>query len=817
MNRQKNLSPENRATAGPPRKGAISLKGLLLSVGLSGALLLGACSQPSSITPSQSHFLRPTDPPAGSTVERLPKEAQDLVVEYPGVGGPAGDMEDPISITVTDMPVRDLLFALARDAKKNIDIYPGITGNVTISAIDQSLQQILDRIANQVDLRYEFTDNAIIVSPDRPYLKIYQVDYVNMARSSSSTNRVATNIAVSASADPAAPDKEDPNQSTMALTTETQNHFWSSLTNNISAILHLNGDDMPTGDSVNGGPGLPMAPGAPGAAMAGIPSDVNTPAPESGSSSIVAINKEAGIVSIFATAREHDRIQTLLDSVLDNVQRQVLIESTVVEVELGDGFEQGVDWQRLKDGVVKAASNFSPDTYFPSTTTSMLSGIANDLPFFSLPIKQKAGSGATIAATVHALSTFGNTKVLSSPKIMALNNQSSILKVVDNKVFFTVEAKAGSSGDANNTSTVALINTNLHTVPVGLVMAVTPQISADDIVTLNVRPTISNISGWVNDPNPHLTTTNQIPEIQVKEMESILRIHSGQVAVMGGLMQDRLVNSDTGLPLLSKMPGLGNLFGHKSRTTVKTELVIFIRPVVMTHGKPRNSGSGIISASAKKGAQPTPVGGSFSPKHQPQDPAELEPQSNGGYLNFSNSKPSAAIRHSAPAPAPSQVSAAPQRMGAPINPNTAIQAPAAYISGMPSNPGLSAPPRFDMPQQMRQTGGAMTMAQPVAQPAMNGYGQQALQPVAMPNPYAQPQQAAYGQQQPMMYGQQQPAYGQQQPAYGQQQMMYGQQQPAYGQQQQPLYGQPQAAAIPTYQAPLTAYQVQQQPSMGYTR
>ena len=178
------------------------------------------------------------------------------------------------------------------------------------------------------------------------------------------------------------------------------------------------------------------------------------------------------------------------------------------------------------------------------------------------------------------MESFGTLKVLSSPKISVINNQTALLKVVDNRVFFTIKADTSQ----NQTTTVTTFTTTLNSVPVGFVMSVTPQISESDTVLLNVRPTVSRITGFVNDPNPALAAANvvsRIPEIQTREMESVIKVASGQVAVMGGLMQDEVNNQDDAIPGLGRLPGIGALFQHRNDTNTKTELVIFLRPVVI--------------------------------------------------------------------------------------------------------------------------------------------------------------------------------------------------------------------------------------------
>ena len=276
------------------------------------------------------------------------------------------------------------------------------------------------------------------------------------------------------------------------------------------------------------------------------------------------------MIAVKATAKQHEQVQGFLDRVLDSVQRQVLIEATIAEVRLSDRYQAGIDWSLVSS---------DPNA---TATQDLLGGNLGQTPFFSFNIAETI-SGNPLNVTLRALETFGDVKVLSSPKVMAINNQSALLKVVDNEVYFTTDVEAV-PGLVNQNAVVA-VDTNVNTVPVGLVMAVTPFIDENQVVTLNVRPTISRIIGFVADPNPALKdagVTSEIPVIQVREIESVLKIENGDTAVIGGLMQDQIDKSTTGIPILSSIPVLGALFRYQDDKYVKSELVIFIRPVV-TH------------------------------------------------------------------------------------------------------------------------------------------------------------------------------------------------------------------------------------------
>jgi general secretion pathway protein D len=162
-----------------------------------------------------------------------------------------------------------------------------------------------------------------------------------------------------------------------------------------------------------------------------------------------------------------------------------------------------------------------------------------------------------------------------------MNNQTASLKVADSKVYFTITTTPATVSATGIVTPATYTSTSLS-VSVGFVMNVTPHISDNDMVTINVRPTITRITGFVDDPNPALTVIkNRIPEIQTREMESIIKIESGQTAVMGGLIQESMDKNTSEVPFLARIPLLGNLFQNRDDTTTKTELVIFLRPVVI--------------------------------------------------------------------------------------------------------------------------------------------------------------------------------------------------------------------------------------------
>ena len=180
-----------------------------------------------------------------------------------------------------------------------------------------------------------------------------------------------------------------------------------------------------------------------------------------------------------------------------------------------------------------------------------------------------------------------------------LNNQTALLKVVENFVYFNVKADTTSTV---NVGTTVAVTTTPQSVSVGLVMTVTPQISSGDGVILNVRPTISSISELKEDPNPSIPAgvKNYVPQIRTREIESVMRVNSGEVAVLGGLMEDG-VNWKTGrVPILGQIPLVGELFNTRNNAANKSELVIFLRPVIIKDPSLNGDFAGIPRATSRR-------------------------------------------------------------------------------------------------------------------------------------------------------------------------------------------------------------------------
>ena len=553
-------------------------------------ILAGCGTKP--VQPSDKHIQQPLSAATG-----IPQTIKRSVVLLPP--RPATKTET-YSVVVTNVPAQEILFALARDAKINLDIHPGIQGAVTLNALNQTLPQILTRIARQTDMRYELENGNLSVMPDSPYLRSYRIDYVNMVRDSDGTMSNTTQVGSNSSGSAAGTGSSGNNNSSLTIKNISKNDFWKTLTQNIKDILHETDKILPSGSSEtvvqqvstasSTGTGVQPASNKKTTAKTGVGNSPNPVSVQEGGTTVtrtntfreaasVIANPENGIITVRATGKQHEKMQEFIGQIMANARRQVLIEATVVEVQLNDQYQQGINWSLLQRGgtgfqLRQAATGQS------GAGAGLVAG--NTASLFTLDYLNPSSRLGNLAASVSLLESFGKAKVLSSPKLSVMNNQTAILRVVDNLVYFVINVTT--TAPTSTSSAFSTFASTPNTVPIGFTMSVTPQIDDTDTVQINLHPSISRLLGYVNDPNPSLAAAgviSRIPVTSTREMESILKIENNQIAVMGGLMQDEATNNTDAIPGLSNIPVAGNLFKNRNDTITKTELVIFLRPVVI--------------------------------------------------------------------------------------------------------------------------------------------------------------------------------------------------------------------------------------------
>jgi len=542
--------------------------------------VLSSGCQKTSMPVSVGHLNPVSDPRQGSE-----GDIPDIVHATPYLP-PAHPQEERYTIVVFDVPVREVLFTLTRNSRIQTDIHPAIEGHVTLNAVEQTLPAILESLSRQVDLVYELKGENLIIRPDHPYWHTYKVDYLNMKRESSGSMSLSLEsganqgISASGGAD---------------ITAEFEMDFWEPLVEGIKKIIKVDNAERTKwrAKSMDASKEVQEA----GSGSDGEPKkgkgkekgkDKGNEKPEEES---LVVHKATGVLSVSATKGQHKQIQEFLDMIVATAHQQVLIEATVVEIRLNDYYIHGVDWGRVTGGGsgtslgigerVLGEGGSSVIGLIDSGQMTKTFGGADGSPLFGIghQIKTGAGKNNVISASLRLLNEFGDVTVLSSPKVMTLNNQTAVMKVGDQHIYFETkfEETSTESETSNTVRKKGKTTFNKKEALEGLILSVTPNVESSGIVSLHVRPVLSQKIGVFAGPDG-----NEYPQFQIREMDSVLRVTTGQVVVLGGLMKDFAESKKTTLPGLGELPLASYLFGTQSRTLSKTEMAIFIRPTIMT-------------------------------------------------------------------------------------------------------------------------------------------------------------------------------------------------------------------------------------------
>jgi len=589
-----------------------------------------------------NNLLDRSPPPAAQTDAAPPPipALQPIIAAPP----PPGVSQRLVSLSITDpnISVREVLLELTRKVGADIDLDPKVEGGVIISARERPFIDVVNRICEQAELRCGFKDNVLKVSPDSEHYETYHLDLLTQQRTL--TAEVANSLSISSLIQGGGSGGGGQNTSTTDVKSSSSYDVWKDIDDNVKAILANSNPAgtaagvaaaLPPPSSVAPAPAAPPAPGtgaggavgtaqaiAGATAAAGAPDGVApqpagaaaSTAPAAGSASTItrySINKEAGILSVFGTDKQQKLIQAYLEKVLAKIGTQVLIEAKVIEIALSDQYNTGVDWQSLRQNL--KGTGFGVSSLEPSTSTSTaLPGLPKPgdvtSPFGQFGLNAGFTTfGGDLAAMINLVKSYGDVRTLSSPRLTVANNQPATLKVAQNHVYFkltaTVTSTPATVGSA--ASQTATYNSQLQTLPIGLVMTVMPTIDPErGLITLGLRPSVTAWPGTtVSDPAVGLSIATacggsitgacspanvatavasaSVPVVNIREMESVVTVPSGTVVVLGGLMQQINSKQDSGVPGAADVPVLGNLFKANSDQIQLTELVIFLKATLV--------------------------------------------------------------------------------------------------------------------------------------------------------------------------------------------------------------------------------------------
>ncbi|MBS0375737.1 MAG: pilus (MSHA type) biogenesis protein MshL [Proteobacteria bacterium] len=493
---------------------------------------------------------------------------------------PAAGDEPRFDVHVADAPARTFFEGLVEGTPYNVMLEPGVSGTLTLNLRNVTVPEALDAVRETYGYDFRKVPSGYVIVPPSLQTRIFQIDYLDLERRGTSRTRV-TSGQISDAGSSGGLQQQSGSMPAGGMQQQGASSeppgavFERGGNNQASRVADITGTSVSTRSASDFWRDLE------GSLRLLVTSD-----PGHG----VVINPQSGVIAVRGTPRELRDVAAFLQKVQDTATRQVILEAKIVEVQLSDGFQAGINWALVGRNGNQTISGFqtNPQQGFgstdllaqPSTPVTigpghpLTSAVTNALGgAFALAINT-----ADFNAFIDLLGSQGKTRVLSSPRVSTLNNQKAVIKAGSDEFFVT----GINSNVVVGTSSATNLNVDLTPFFSGVALDVTPQIAGDGGVILHVHPTVSDVTEKVKQISAGgQTDVLPLAFSQVRESDSIVKAKSGQLIVIGGLMRTSRSLEDYRVPLLGDIPVLGNLFKSQRRTDVRSELVILLRPVVV--------------------------------------------------------------------------------------------------------------------------------------------------------------------------------------------------------------------------------------------
>jgi MSHA biogenesis protein MshL len=449
------------------------------------------------------------------------------------------DDDQYFDIAVNNVPAKDFFMGLVKDTKYNITVSSQVVGNVSLDLKGVSVPQAMEAVRNIYGFEYETTSYGYQVFPRRLETRIFNVNYLNIERSGQSQTSIGSGQITNTVQNTLTSSGVSSSQQTGSIPsglvqTTTTSNFWELLKQNLLTIIGT----------------------------------------QDGKS--IVVNPESGSIIIKAYPDELRSVAQYLDGIQNIMQRQVIIEAKVLEVELNAAYQAGIDWKVL--GLRQTTQTNSKTSDGTNFSPSIL-----PLGTFSLTATQ---SRDTFTTAINLLSAQGNVNVLSSPRVATVNNQKAVIKVGDDSFYVTnISSNTNNNSSSSGSNTTASVT--LTPFFSGISLDVTPQVDEDGIVTLHIHPIVSNVTEEQKSFTISGVANNNIPlaKSSVRESDSIVRAKNGQIIVIGGLMINKRNERKASTPGIDRIPIIGDLARNTEKIARKFELIILLRPIVVGDAK----------------------------------------------------------------------------------------------------------------------------------------------------------------------------------------------------------------------------------------
>jgi len=463
---------------------------------------------------------------------------------------------DRFDISVNRVPARTFFLSLVADSGINVVAHPEVSGFISLELKGVSIREVLDVTRDVYGYEYKFSSGIYTIYPRKLRTEVFPINYLDVQRVGITDTSVSIGKITSNSGN-----QQNSRSSSSSSGAEGES-------SNLLGYLQNNEGNSSSGSSST--PGARIQTLNKTDFWASVHQTVGAIIGDESEGRMVMTNPQAGLVVVKALPNELSAVRNFLEKSELSIKRQVVLETKILEVKLNDGFEAGIDW-----GAIGGAISMSSST--------VADGTLGDIIFRGEGEKQSIVTSVLdvldITQLLMLLETQGNVQVLSSPRISTVNNQKAIIRVGSDEFFVT--------GISNSTTTSASSIQNIPEIDLesffsGISLDVTPQIAEDGDVILHVHPIVSNVEDQVKEIN----VGDQFYSLplalrDVRESDSIVRAQSGQVVVLGGLMQETTIDIAGKNAYVGNIPIINTFFKTRETKRVKTELVILMRPIVI--------------------------------------------------------------------------------------------------------------------------------------------------------------------------------------------------------------------------------------------